>query len=221
MPRAAQTPEEVEMMRSKILDESVKLIIEDGFSKLSMRKIASRMGMTAANIYYYFANKDEINIKIRERGFQILYDKMLAGYKKHRSPKSRYRSIVKTFVEFGINNPDYYDVMYNLRTPKYTNYVGSKLEGAASDEKIKSTRTMQLSVKVMAEMMGIKKEQHSEDLSYKAIVHWSKLHGIISLYNSKVLYETAENDREILDKRVGEVIDMTIASCTAYRTKDK
>lgn len=221
MPRAAQTHEEVELMRSKILDASVKLIIEEGFSKLSMRKIASRTGMTATNLYYYFANKDEINIKIRQRGFQILYDRMLAEYKKHNSPQSRYRAIVMAFVEFGTANSDYYDVMYNLRTPKYTNYIGSKLEGTASDEKVKSTRTMQLSIRVMAEMMGKTVEQYNEDLTYRAIVHWSNLHGIISLYNSRVLYETVENDREILDKRVAELIEATIASCTASRTEDK
>lgn len=215
MPRAAQTPDEVKQRRDKILDTSVKLIIEEGFQKLSMRKIASRMGMSATNLYHYFDNKDELNIMIRERGFQILYDKLMTEYKQCRSPQNRYRAIVEAFVEFGTRNPDYYDVMYNLRTPKYTNYIGTIFERAASDEKVKSTRTMHLTVKTMAEMMGKTVEQCDDDLMYKAIVHWSDLHGIISLYNSRVLYEISENDKAILDSRVADLIDATIASCTA------
>lgn len=215
MPKAAQTPDEVKQMQAKILDASVKLIAEEGFSKLSMRKIAARVGMTATNLYYYFSNKDEINIMIRERGFLMLYEKFLAEYDRHRSPPNRYRAIVKAFVEFGTANPDYFEIMYSLRTPKYIDYRGTKFENAALNEKAKSTRTMQLTVKVMSEMMNSKVEQDDEELRYKAIVHWSDLHGIISLYNSRLLMEIAQDAKTILDRRVDDLIEATIAWCTA------
>jgi AcrR family transcriptional regulator len=203
----------INSIRDKILDVAVELIIEEGFKKLSMRKIALRLGVTATNLYYYFANKDEINIMIRVRCFHMLYDKLLVEYNKYHSPSDRHRATVWAFVDFGTTYPDYYDIMYNLRTPKYANYVGTKLETAASYEKLSSTRTLRITMDILAVMMGKKIENQEENLKYKAIRIWSDLHGIISIYNSRVLFETAENDKEILDRRVNEVIDETIASC--------
>ncbi len=219
MPKVAQTPDEVKQMKDKILDASVKLIAEEGFSKLSMRKIAARVGMTATNLYYYFANKDEINIMIRERGFLMLYEKFLEEYNRHPSPQDRYRAIVKAFVEFGTTHPDYFEIMYILRTPKYIDYRGTKFENAAFDEKTKSTRTMELTVKVMAEMMRSTVEQDDDTLTYKAIVHWSDLHGIISLYNSRLLMEVAQDAKAALDRRVDDLIETTIVWCTAKTTE--
>jgi len=221
MPKAAQTQEEVKQMQANILDASVKLIAEEGFSKLSMRKIAARVGMTATNLYYYFANKDEINIMIRERGFLMLYEKFLAAYNRHHSPQNRYCAIVKAFVEFGTANPDYFEIMYSLRTPKYIDYRGTKFEGAALSEKSKSTRTMQLTVTVISEMMGNHVAEDDEELKYKAIVHWSDLHGIISLYNSRLLMEVAQDAKTILDRRVDDLIDATIAWCTTNPPNDQ
>ena len=213
MPRAVQSPEEISSMRDKILDVAAELIVEEGFNKLSMRKIASRLGVTATNLYYYFASKDEINIMIRVRGFHMLYDQLLAAYNKHDAPADRHRAIAWAFVDFGITYPDYFDVMYNLRTPKYTNYIGTKLETVASYEKNSSKRTLQISIDILAEMVGKKIEKQQEYLKYRAIRVWSDLHGIISIYNSRVLFEAAENDKEILERRVNEVLDESIASC--------
>jgi AcrR family transcriptional regulator len=156
LPRAVQTPEEINSMRDRILDATAKLIIEEGFKKLSMRKIAARLGVTATNLYYYFASKDEINVMIRVRGFHILYDKLLEAYNKHRSPADRHRAMVWAYVDFGITYPDYYDIMYNLRLPKSRNYVGTKLEKVSAAERKRSTRTHQLTMDVLAEMMGKK-----------------------------------------------------------------
>lgn len=92
----------------------------------------------------------------------------------------------------------------------------------SSDERQRSTRTHQLTIDVLAEMMGKKIENREEYLQYLAIRVWSDAHGIVSIYNSRVLFETVENAKEILDRRINEVIDETIASCirpTAFPDK--
>ncbi len=73
MPKAAWTRDKINNTKEKILDVALKLIIEEGFNKLSMRKIAARLGITAANIYNYYSSKDEINLMIRVRGFEMLF----------------------------------------------------------------------------------------------------------------------------------------------------
>jgi len=51
MPKVARSQEDREIIREKILDEALGLISESGFSSFSMRKLASRLGMTATTIY--------------------------------------------------------------------------------------------------------------------------------------------------------------------------
>jgi AcrR family transcriptional regulator len=206
LPRAVQTPEEKNSIRDKILDVAAELIIEEGFKKLSMRKIAARLGVTATNLYYYFANKDEINIMIRVRGFQMLYDKQLAAYNKYQTPADRARAMTWAFVEFGITYPDYYDIMYNRFTPYYTTYIGTKLETAAAYGRKSALMSLQISLKVFSEMIGkeIKNEKH---LRYKALRIWSDVHGIISLYNSGILFDTVKNAKEVLNRRINDVIE--------------
>lgn len=47
-------------LESKIFDAAVSIISEEGFSQLSIRKIASKIGYAPGTIYNYYKNKDEI-----------------------------------------------------------------------------------------------------------------------------------------------------------------
>ena len=58
MPKKPFTPEEVAAQRQRIMDSASQVMAEVGFHHLSMRKLASQLGMTASNIYNYFPNKE-------------------------------------------------------------------------------------------------------------------------------------------------------------------
>ena len=47
-------------IRERIEQSAIKLFREDGFDKVSMRKIANDAHMTVGNIYRYFENKDHL-----------------------------------------------------------------------------------------------------------------------------------------------------------------
>ena len=64
MPKSARDHGEVELIKEKILDTALDILFDQGFSSLSMRKIALGTKMTAANIYNYFSNKHEIYLAI-------------------------------------------------------------------------------------------------------------------------------------------------------------
>lgn len=51
---------EKEEMREKILDASTKIINEEGYDKLSMRKIAEIINYSPTTIYIYYKNKAQI-----------------------------------------------------------------------------------------------------------------------------------------------------------------
>jgi len=43
-----------------ILKLTENILVRDGYAGLSMRKVAREMGITAGNLQYYFATKDEL-----------------------------------------------------------------------------------------------------------------------------------------------------------------
>lgn len=218
MPKAPRSQEEIDAIREEILEAALELIIAEGFSNLSMRKIAARLGITATTIYNYVASKDELNLFIRMRGFEILYQGLRAGLETHDNLTARLAAMVRAYADFGINFPNYYDIMFSLSTPKYTDYIGTDIEATARLEKETSLRCFTIFHNLIT---GYSNEMNiavdGESISYLVTTMWSDLHGIISLYNSRVLYEVNEASREILFRRVDDLV----ASVTAFKQQIK
>jgi AcrR family transcriptional regulator len=206
MPKAAWTTDRINHTKEKILDAALKLIIEEGFNKLSMRKIASRLGITAANIYNYYSSKDEINLMIRVRGFEMLFSLLSKESAKKTALANRIKAMVWAYVNFGTTYPGYYDLMFNLHTPKYIDYIGTALEPVAAFEKATAMKNFHLIAGIMKELIGAR-DNHEALIRTINIQLWSDLHGIISLFNSHVLAEVEENSKEALKIRVDNLIE--------------
>lgn len=59
MPRKI-IPKKVAEVKNNIIQTSIKLIVEDGFSKFTLTSVAQSIGVTKAAIYWYFPNKDSL-----------------------------------------------------------------------------------------------------------------------------------------------------------------
>jgi AcrR family transcriptional regulator len=128
--------EEVEKFRNRILDIALDIILKEGFGSLSIRKIASRLGVTATTIYNYYTNKDELNLMIRVRGFETLHAMLKKESDRFTdNMEEQFGAMIRAYVDFGLTRPGYYDLMFNLRTPKYLDYVGTEMEATARFEK--------------------------------------------------------------------------------------
>lgn len=47
-------------MREKILDAAARLFATKGYAAVSMRRVATEVGMTPANLYYHFKDKEDL-----------------------------------------------------------------------------------------------------------------------------------------------------------------
>lgn len=206
MPRTARSQEEIESVKQEILNTALDLIIKNGFPNFSMRKLASRLGMTATTIYNYFSNKDEINLMIRKHGFEMLYRQFEECFLGHSDPRKRVAAMTRAYFTFGIRFPDYYDIMFNLHTPKYLDYVGTDLEPVAQIEKEASLRTYDITHKAVAELYPENSPESDEKILLLTIQLWCDAHGVISLYNSKLFREINDNPPQLIDKLINTVI---------------
>ena len=203
MPKSTRNIKEVEDIREKILIIAMGIIVSQGFDNFSMRKLASKLNMTAANIYNYFSNKDEIYLKIQTKGFQILYDFLEEISNSPLSLQESISSVINGYIEFGTNNKNYYDIMLNSPAPKYSDYVGTKMENTAKTEKETALKNIDIVVDILTKRIPNLCPIKTRTFIIKI---WSRLHGLIILYNKNILSEVVENPEIIINEIKNDLI---------------
>lgn len=103
---------ETKPLSGEILDAARKLLVQHGYDSMSMRKIAAEVGCKAATLYYYFKNKDAIVEALIEEGNRLHYRISKEIANKHHNPLLRFEALLWTSLEFGINNPAYFEILY-------------------------------------------------------------------------------------------------------------
>lgn len=206
MPKARMTSEEVYSIRGRILDSALEIIIEEGFNNLSVRKVASRLGITATTIYNYVKNRDELNLMIRIRGFESLHDLLIRRASGYNGIEERLAAMVRAYVEFGLKSPSYYDIMFNLHTPKYLDYVGTDIEPLALTEKQIALKCYDLFVELIDLYIPGTGRKTNRFILYQVIRFWSDLHGLVTLCNSRLFHEVMEDVEALVEKRTSDAI---------------
>lgn len=189
MPKITRSNEEIGKVKDQIIEGALEILSTEGYDSLSMSKLGARMDMTAANLYNYYKNKNELLIAIHKKTFGMLYEKMKENVESAEDPREKISRLVDAFIEFGTTNVHVYDIMFNRSIPQYTDYIGTPQEALAFDEYQSSMQAFFFAVKTVSQYLETRPEKKQEDSKFTAIKLFSTLHGIISLYNSRILYE--------------------------------
>jgi AcrR family transcriptional regulator len=109
---------EKEELKNKIIQVAEETLVQEGFEKLSLRKIAKAIEYSPTTIYLYFKDKADLVNHIVERGLQDFMQRMAALPEAVTSdPIVHLKEGMKTYVRFGLENPAMYQVIFasNLR----------------------------------------------------------------------------------------------------------
>ncbi|MEL6431387.1 MAG: TetR/AcrR family transcriptional regulator [Planctomycetota bacterium] len=115
-----------EGLKQAIFDEALRLLESEGFSGLSTRKIASRVGCTATSIYLYFDNKDALVHALIAEGFERMDERLTRAHSavtdSGGDPRAAIRAGARAFIDFALENPEFYEVMFLLRFDQLERY---------------------------------------------------------------------------------------------------
>jgi len=200
----------IKNIQNRILDAALDIIIQEGFPALTMRRIASKIGMTAPNIYNYYKSKDELYISLVIQGFEILQRELTSVYEAHQDPVERGAALARAYINFGLKHSSYYDIMFTYPTPKYNDYVGTPLEKLSEVEYKISMDIVALALDVVKSLMSEELAGDEEKVQMYFIASWSMLHGMISLYNSKVVRYTIQDTEAIYEKMIPEFLKLIL-----------
>lgn len=160
-----------EETRINILDASLKIVKEEGWQALSMRKIADVIEYTAPIIYEYFSNKDAILLELTRRGFLILANDLREAKGKHRLPAKQLEAMWFAYWNFAFANKELYQVMFGVQTNCSCELVNNLLE---------SETPYTLFSEVIGELMQIS-DMESDLICTQYYTFWSVVHGLISI----------------------------------------
>ena len=113
---ATRKERQKEELRTKILEVAKALFIERGFEETSIRNIAERIEYSPTTIYLHFKDKDDIFYTLHQKKFILLnqYFKMLQNVE---DPFQRLKAITKAYIDFALENREFYDLMFISRSP--------------------------------------------------------------------------------------------------------
>lgn len=160
-------------LRRRILDTARHLLVQEGYQALSMRKIADAIGYSATSIYLYFDSKDALLHALIHEGMMQLRDQLRQTAAQHpESAVRRLRALCRCFVEFGLDNPEYYEIMFQLRPERMERYPPEKYREARQN----------LDFFARALEQGVDDGIFEvPDVQVSASTVWASLHGTISL----------------------------------------
>ncbi len=107
---------EKEKLHDNIIAAALEMFIEEGYEKVSIRKIAEVIEYSPATIYLYFKNKDELMFLVQQKAFDQFFE-LLAPVLEIEDPIEQLWDLGRRYLNFGINNSELYDLMFMLQSP--------------------------------------------------------------------------------------------------------
>lgn len=157
-------------LRRTILDTTRHLLVEEGYNNLSMRKIARSAGCSATSIYLHFDNKDALFHALIDEGMDRLHDTLSDA--RVDDPAESLERLCRAYIQFGVENPEYYEVMFMLHPERMARYPAEKYRRAR--------RNVELFGSALAR--GVDSGQFaSSDPDLGAGILWTTLHGAVAL----------------------------------------
>jgi AcrR family transcriptional regulator len=184
---------EKERLRLEILDAARELFVAEGYENVSMRKIAERIEYSPTTIYLYFKDKSELLQEICEASFEKLGDEIVKSQELGGTPLEILRRGMMAYIDFGLNNPHHYDVVFISPKEKYFNSDGYTFEGSAGQRAFELLAASVANC-VQAGVIG------QGNVAVIAQTLWAGIHGVTSLMITHEGFPFAE--RQTLTKAV-------------------
>jgi AcrR family transcriptional regulator len=162
-------------IRKMILDASMKLFVEEGFENVSIRKIADLIEYSPTTVYLYFKDKNEILFNLHELGFQKMMEYNLkTSLWEIKNPLLRLHKMGENYIDFGLNNPEFYDLMFIQRAPMDALETMKDCDWKSGDVALGKLK------ECLAECME-RKLIIAGDVNAVAMGIWAMVHGLVSL----------------------------------------
>lgn len=206
----ARRAQEKQDLRQAILQAASREFLEHGYESFSLRRVAERIGYSATTIYLYFKNKDELLLATVQDGFVAFDADIQQAAKATHDPVERIAVLGRTYITFGLDNPELYRLMFMQRSDFYfmPHLIGSgTLAPVIEDQKAAPAGAhhgaphravaQELLVEAVETAMRAKLIRPNNPLLIADSL-WASVHGLVALANSPLMIR--EHAEQVADQ---------------------
>ena len=159
-------------VRQSILDAAREIALAEGWSNVTMRKIAEKIEYSHPALYAYFENKEVLLFALLREGFRLLLLDLQASQAPSVAPLEAIKRLSLAYWHFAWRYPELYRVMNGLDGVSF----------AAPDAEAEAQAVTELFSQAITAIC----EQHGNAVSMSYVLDqvylcWSASHGVISL----------------------------------------
>lgn len=97
---------EKEAIRKKIIDATTEILVNEGYSSLSIRKIASKIEYSPSIIYHYFKDKAEVVTSVVEEGYGMILKRISEVPVDIENPEKSIENGLRAYIDLVIEVPE-------------------------------------------------------------------------------------------------------------------
>jgi AcrR family transcriptional regulator len=176
--------------------------------KLTMRAVATEVGVTPGSIYLHFADKTELVWAALADKYRQLADQMgtADAAVAPKGPRERLRAQVHAYCRFAIENPGHYRLMYEIRQP------------AVERERMGLHPARHVSARLRGALAACADAGYPLSLPLYQATHtlWTGLHGLVSLQHSLAIEGSPDQLAGLADGLVDIVVSAQHETGPAY-----
>ena len=159
-------------LKNALIKAGVDILAKEGVSGLSLRKVASKAGVSHSAPYSHFADKQALIAAISTEGFRQLYERVSAVAEEFKTKPSRQLvEVAWAYVQFAMDDRDRFKVMFSGILEKEREYPEFVAE---------AQKNFQL-VKMIVETNQASGVLRSGPSDLVALSAWGIVHGFIML----------------------------------------
>lgn len=175
---------EKEQRRRAIVDAAEAVIFEKGLEQATMDEIAEEAELSKGTLYLYFTNKTELYLAICKRGSNILNRKFAKVFaNKDRTGIELIRNLGETYLNFVIDNPDYFNAFIHYETLQNVGELENSETARVCEENVREA--MSFTVRALQIGMQDGTIDNNYDPRELAVLIWGSTRGMIQVTHMK------------------------------------
>jgi AcrR family transcriptional regulator len=176
-------------LREEVLKAAIHLAEREGWSYVSIRRIAEAIEYSTTKIYDLFENKDHLVLELLRKGFNMLAEQLEQARQSSADAHEQILALTNAYCRFAWNNGAYYRIMYGMDGVPF-GVQETWQEGLRIGEIAKESLKL------------LHPNDDDESLYQLVYILWGTLHGICSLFLAGRLYGDKEQAEKLAKQAV-------------------
>lgn len=169
MPRVL-SESDVADFRERLCEAAERLFAEHGPDAVTMRQLASELGVSPMTPYRYFKDKEDILAAVRTNGFNRFAEALETAHAQAKGARAKGAAVGEAYLNFAFDHPHTYKLMFDLNQP----HEGDYPELVEAGKRARQTQTQYVKSLVAEGVL----EGDADEIGQ---LFWAAAHGAIGL----------------------------------------